>query len=100
MQHDHSQVLPEEMPLEQLEISPLGVLRRQAELIAATADAALTRYTALRRCRKGTAPEPIEAAHAFWRSRYQLRDQATAIVRKRERELGHEPIAAKRSDLQ
>src|SRR5258707_141990 len=74
MQHDDTQALPENMPLEQLEVSPLGELRRQAELIAATADAALTRYTALRRCRRGTAPEPIEAAHTTWRAQYQLRD--------------------------
>ena len=98
MQHDDTQSLPENMPLEQLEVSPLGELRRQAELIAAMTDAALTRYTALRRCRRGAAPEPIEVAHATWRARYQLRDQVTAIIRKRERELGQEPIAAKGSN--
>jgi hypothetical protein len=98
MQHDDTQALPENMPLEQLEVSPLGELRRQAVLIAATADAALVRYTALRRCRRGTAPEPIEAAHTTWRARYQLRDQVTAIIRKRERELGQAGIAATRSN--
>ena len=98
MQHDHAQAPPETMPMEQLAVAPLGELRRQAQLIAATVDAALTRYTALRRCRRGTAPEPIEAAHATWRARYQLRDQVTAIIRKRERELGQEPIAAKGSN--
>ena len=98
MQHDHTQAPPETMSMEQLAVAPLGELRRQAELIAATADAALTCYTALRRCRRGTAPEPIEAAHATWRARYQLRDQVTAIIRKRERELGQEPIAAKGSN--
>jgi hypothetical protein len=98
MQHDDTQALPENMPLEQLEVSPLGELRRQAALIAATADAALVRYTALRRCRRGTAPEPIEAAHAVWRARYQLRDQVTAIIRKRERELDQGLNTATRSN--
>jgi hypothetical protein len=98
VQHDHTQTLPENMPIEQLEVAPLGELRRQAALIAATADAALIRYTALRRCRRGTAPEPIEAAHATWRARYQLRDQVTAIIQKREREIGQGRIAATRSN--
>jgi hypothetical protein len=87
--------LSENTPPEQLDAMPLGELRRQAAAIAATADEALTRYTALRRSPRGTATESIEGAHATWRARYQLRDQLAAIVRKRELELGQGRMSGK-----